>query len=61
MTTLPLSEVTARLSEIADEVYRTHERVAAPDAPVDAFDGIAQCRWHPTGWCHDLLCFHGCQ
>lgn len=28
MTTLPLSEAKARLSEIADEVYRTHERVA---------------------------------
>lgn len=27
MTTLPLSEVKARLSEIADEVARTHERV----------------------------------
>jgi len=27
MTTLPLSEVRARLSEIADEVNRTHERV----------------------------------
>jgi len=27
MTTLPLSEVKARLSEIADEVDRTHERV----------------------------------
>jgi prevent-host-death family protein len=26
-TTLPLSEVKARLSEIADEVDRTHERV----------------------------------
>ena len=27
MTTMPLSEVKARLSEIADEVDRTHERV----------------------------------
>jgi prevent-host-death family protein len=27
MTTLPLSEVKSRLSEIADEVDRTHERV----------------------------------
>jgi antitoxin YefM len=27
MTTLPLSDVKARLSEIADEVDRTHERV----------------------------------
>ncbi len=27
METLPLSEVKARLSEIADEVSRTHERV----------------------------------
>lgn len=27
MTILPLSEVKARLSEIADEVERTHERV----------------------------------
>lgn len=27
MTTLPLSEVKARLSEIADEVAATHERV----------------------------------
>jgi antitoxin YefM len=27
MTTLPLSEVKARLSEIADDVDRTHERV----------------------------------
>ncbi len=27
MTTLPLSEAKARLSEIADEVYRTHDRV----------------------------------
>jgi antitoxin YefM len=27
MTTLPLSEVKARLSEIADEVAKTHERV----------------------------------
>ena len=27
MTTLPLSEAKARLSEIADEVRRTHERV----------------------------------
>jgi antitoxin YefM len=27
MATLPLSEVKARLSEIADEVDRTHERV----------------------------------
>lgn len=27
MTTFPLSEVKARLSEIADEVARTHERV----------------------------------
>lgn len=27
MSTLPLSEVKARLSEIADEVDRTHERV----------------------------------
>jgi antitoxin YefM len=27
VTTLPLSEVKARLSEIADEVDRTHERV----------------------------------
>lgn len=27
MTTLPLTEVKARLSEIADEVDRTHERV----------------------------------
>lgn len=27
MTGLPLSEVKARLSEIADEVYRTHDRV----------------------------------
>ena len=27
MTTLPLSEVKARLSEIADEVDRTHDRV----------------------------------
>jgi prevent-host-death family protein len=27
MSTLPLSEVKARLSEIADEVERTHERV----------------------------------
>ncbi len=28
MTTLPLSEAKARLSQIADEVHRTHERVA---------------------------------
>ena len=27
MMTLPLSEVKARLSQIADEVHRTHERV----------------------------------
>ncbi len=27
MSTLPLSEVKARLSEIADEIDRTHERV----------------------------------
>lgn len=27
MTTLPLSEAKARLSQIADEVHRTHERV----------------------------------
>lgn len=27
MTTLPLSEVKARLSEVADEVDRTHDRV----------------------------------
>jgi prevent-host-death family protein len=27
MSTMPLSEVKARLSEIADEVDRTHERV----------------------------------
>lgn len=27
MTTLPLSEVKARLSEIAEEIDRTHERV----------------------------------
>jgi len=27
MSTLPLSEVKARLSEVADEVDRTHERV----------------------------------
>lgn len=27
MSTLPLSEVKARLSQIADEVHRTHERV----------------------------------
>ena len=27
MTTLPLSEVKTRLSEIADDVARTHERV----------------------------------
>ena len=27
MTTLPLSDAKARLSEIADEVGRTHERV----------------------------------
>lgn len=27
MTTLPLSEAKARLSEIADEVHRTHDRV----------------------------------
>lgn len=27
MTILPLSEVKARLSEIADDVFRTHERV----------------------------------
>jgi antitoxin YefM len=27
MATLPLSEVKARLSQIADEVHRTHERV----------------------------------
>jgi antitoxin YefM len=27
MTIMPLSDVKARLSEIADEVYRTHERV----------------------------------
>ncbi len=27
MTTLPLSEAKARLSEITDEVFRTHERV----------------------------------
>jgi len=27
MTTIPLSEVKARLSEIADEVDRTHQRV----------------------------------
>ena len=27
MTTLPLSTVKARLSQIADEVHRTHERV----------------------------------
>ncbi len=27
MTTLPLSEVKARFSEIADEVARTHERI----------------------------------
>lgn len=26
-TTLPLSEVKTRLSEVAEEVYRTHERV----------------------------------
>lgn len=28
MNTLPLSEAKARLSQIADEVHRTHERVA---------------------------------
>lgn len=28
MTTLPLSDAKARLSEIADEVYRTHDRVS---------------------------------
>lgn len=28
MTLVPLSEAKARLSEIADEVYRTHDRVA---------------------------------
>ncbi len=27
MTTLPLSDAKARLSQIADEVHRTHERV----------------------------------
>ena len=27
MTTMPLSEVKARLSEVADEVNRTHDRV----------------------------------
>jgi len=27
MTTMPLSEAKARLSEIADEVHRTHERI----------------------------------
>ncbi len=27
MTVLPLSEVKARLSELADEVHRTHERL----------------------------------
>lgn len=27
MTTLPLSEAKAKLSQIADEVHRTHERV----------------------------------
>ncbi len=27
MTVLPLSEVKARLSEIADEVHRTHDRI----------------------------------
>jgi antitoxin YefM len=27
MTIMPLSEAKARLSELADEVYRTHERV----------------------------------
>jgi prevent-host-death family protein len=27
MSMMPLSEVKARLSEIADEVYRTHDRV----------------------------------
>jgi antitoxin YefM len=27
MTTLPLSEAKARLSEVADEVHRTHDRV----------------------------------
>jgi antitoxin YefM len=27
MTTLPLSDVKVRLSEIADEIHRTHERV----------------------------------
>jgi prevent-host-death family protein len=27
MSTLPLSEVKSRLSEIADEVHRTHDRV----------------------------------
>ena len=27
MTTMPLSEAKARLSQIADEVHRTHERV----------------------------------
>ncbi len=27
MTMVPLSEAKARLSELADEVYRTHERV----------------------------------
>lgn len=27
MTTLPLSEAKARLSQIADEVHRTHERI----------------------------------
>ena len=28
MSTIPLSEVKARLSEVADEVHRTHERVS---------------------------------
>ena len=28
MTTVPLSEAKARLSQIAEEVYRTHDRVA---------------------------------
>ncbi len=28
MTTLPLSEAKARLSQLADEVHRTHERAA---------------------------------
>jgi antitoxin YefM len=27
MTTMPLSEAKARLSEVADEVHRTHDRV----------------------------------